>query len=168
MAIATAADVATMNDHSLDSHDEQSDTVIDFDDAMSTETSGLLGLHDSEKKIPKHAMHFESFLTLKTKCSAIIIRACDAYLLILPGIMGCTVCQYAQQFYGSTKARHVEMRREQIAHFKKLVTQVYFDPHDALIYLNKVMCPFNGIVGKNFYLQCHVLLKKLIIHLERI
>jgi hypothetical protein len=98
----------------------------------------------------------------KNACRHIVSNLCDSYIIMLPKIMGCTLCQLFHRFVGTTRSDHVYERLEQLSHVKDLVDDVDYNPRVILQYIETVMCPFNGDVGQGFYRPCRLALDDLL------
>lgn len=104
----------------------------------------------------------QKYCASKRQCAKLIDDLCQAYLNVLPSVMGCGLCQFVQTTANTSSYQHYCKRKAELAHVKELVSEEDFDPHDVIEYLEKTMAPFNGEYGKNFHEQCDMALKKLL------
>ncbi len=108
----------------------------------------------------------KAYLDAKFECRDLVTQLCDAYLVILPKLMGCVVCQYAHSLVGSQRYVHYQVRKEQLLQLKEKIGRHDYNPRAILCFIETTMCPFQGEFGEHFYQQCKLALNGVIQKLD--
>ncbi len=86
-----------------------------------------------------------------------LIANCENYLIILPRLMGCTVCQYWHEFSQGEKYEHYKKRKKQLEHMVEHLRTEELIAENFLALLDE-MTPFDGKYGKLFDQKCRLIL----------
>lgn len=103
-----------------------------------------------------------AYLKEKKNCQELIEGLSDAYLIVLPKLMGCLICQLGHTIWGSPSYEHFTRRKLQLEQLKEMLANECFDPSRVLQFIENEMCPFKGQFGRNFYQQCKIALDNFI------
>lgn len=90
-----------------------------------------------------------------------LLSACDKYLIVLPKLMGCLVCQVSHMLLSSPRYAHYQRRKKELEDLQLLLDKNKFDPEQAWKHVDEVMKPFSGQYGACFYEECKGVLTKI-------
>lgn len=98
----------------------------------------------------------------RERARVILVGHCESYLLLLPKMVGCAVCQAVHRLSKSSRYEHYVKRRAQLLELISMLGPEVFDPAQTRGFMEKEMCPFNGACGRRFYKQCVAILEALL------